>query len=146
MNQSEEQFKPFPFNKLVKVGNMGTIIRPNGRKASKRPDNIGYLVVSIFINGVMKPFKQHRVIAMTWIDNPYKLPEVNHKDGIKTNNGADNLEWTSHQDNIIHAHKLGLCKNSGRKPGWTHSEATKEAMRVAKKGKHRLGMSGKWID
>jgi len=142
-----EQFKEFPLNQLVKVGNMGTIIRPNGRKASLKTDNIGYLNISIFIDGKMRPFKQHRVIAMTWIKNHKELKEVNHKDGIKTNNAVSNLEWMSHRDNIIHAHESGLfTKHMGRVKGYTHSQDTKDKMRQAKIGKHRHGLGGKWID
>jgi HNH endonuclease/NUMOD3 motif len=142
-----EQFKAFPLNPLVQVGYNGTIIRPNGRKASLKPDNIGYLNISIFIDGKMKPFKQHRVIALTWIDNPLKLSDVNHKDGIKTNNTVNNLEWMSHKENIIHAHKSGLfTKHMGRVKGYTHSQETKDKMSKSKTGRHRIGMYGKWVD
>jgi len=141
-----EQFKPFPLNPLVQVGDQGTIIRPNGRKASPKPDNIGYLNISVFIDGKMRPFKQHRVIAITWIKNPKNLKEVNHKDGIKTNNCVSNLEWISHQDNIIHAHQSGLfTKPMGRVKGYTHSQDTKDKMRQAKIGKHRHGLGGQWF-
>ena len=140
-----EQFKDFPFNPAVKVGNLGTIIRPNGRKSSLKPDNIGYLNISIYVNGKLTPYKQHRVVAITWIPNPLNLPEVNHKDGIKTNNVVANLNWSTHQDNIIHAHQSGLCANTGRSKGFKHSQETRDKMRNAKLGKHRHGLGGKWI-
>lgn len=54
--------------------------------------------------------KIHRIIATTFHPNPNELPEVNHKDGRKKNNAPDNLEWSTHADNIAHAWEIGLCK------------------------------------
>ncbi len=144
-----EIYKRFPLATDVKVSNLGTIIRPNGLQASKRPDNVGYLKLSVVIDGIMKSFKQHRIVALTWIDNPNSLPEVNHKDGNKLNNAVDNLEWSTHQENIIHAHKLGLFTGKmGRNKGFKHSEETKAKQRAAKLGRHRTtsNKGGKWID
>ena len=53
----------------------------------------------------------HRLVANAFIPNPDNLPEVNHKDGDKTNNCVDNLEWCSRQQNVLHSYKLGLRKS-----------------------------------
>ena len=45
----------------------------------------------------------HRLIAEFWIPNPLGLPEINHKDGDKANNDIANLEWVTHQQNMLHA-------------------------------------------
>lgn len=50
----------------------------------------------------------HRLVAMHFLDNPDNFPIVNHKDGNKTNNHVDNLEWCSYSYNSIHAHQSGL--------------------------------------
>ncbi len=55
----------------------------------------------------------HRVIAKTFIPNPNILPEVNHKDGDKSNNSVDNLEWCTRSDNLKHAYTHGFRTAKG---------------------------------
>ena len=50
----------------------------------------------------------HRLVALAFIPNPNGLPQVNHKDGNKSNNYADNLEWIDGAGNVRHAAKEGL--------------------------------------
>ena len=55
----------------------------------------------------------HRVIAEAFIDNPERLPEVNHLDGNKSNNSIDNLEWCNRNDNLKHAYANNLRSAKG---------------------------------
>lgn len=80
-------------------------------KTHTKPD--GYLAVSLWDNAKhgqkkRKTFLVHRLVAETFIPNPENKPTVNHKDGVKTNNCVDNLEWaTSHEQNV-HSFANGL--------------------------------------
>lgn len=143
-----EQFKPFPLNNAVLVGNLGTIIKPNGKPAKLSKHSLGYLSVGITINGVCKVMKAHRVIALTWVDNPHNKPTVNHEDGIKTNIVADNLTWMTMKEQHEHAWRTGLQTAGAHSTGMTghkHSEQAKQRMSEAKKGRKREGYRGKWI-
>lgn len=65
----------------------------------------------------------HRLVAEKYVPNPDNKPQVNHIDGNKLNNSADNLEWVTNQENRNHAlaNGLYLC---GDKCPW--SKLTKE--------------------
>lgn len=58
-------------------------------------------------------FFRHRLVAEHFIPNPDNLPEVNHKDSNKTNPCANNLEWSSREDNELHSR---ICGDGEYKP------------------------------
>lgn len=62
--------------------------------------------------------KVHRIVAEQFVPNPNNYAEVNHIDYNRTNNHFSNLEWCTHQYNILHSQKAGHYKNkSGESNG-----------------------------
>ncbi len=61
------------------------------------------------INGKRKTLYVHRMLAELFINNPDNKPCINHKDGVKSNNSLENLEWSTHKENMRHAHATGLA-------------------------------------
>ena len=70
----------------------------------------GYLATTIYKNGKPKRINIHRLVCISFIPNTNKKPCVNHKNGIKSDNRPENLEWVTFSENTFHAFKKGLLK------------------------------------
>ena len=77
----------------------GTIYSERGKAYRANEQKSGYLRISTRINGKSKSFLLHRLVALAFIENPNRLPCVNHKDENKQNNSAENLEWCDYKYN-----------------------------------------------
>ena len=66
------------------------------------PDKNGYLTVNFNVFGVVSCKKVHRLVAEHFIPNPKNKSQVNHKNGVKTDNTLANLEWVTNSENIAH--------------------------------------------
>lgn len=96
-NDTEEQWRPIENFERYMVSNMGNIKSLRGKTKILKPQAIhnGYQQVSLVKDGKKYNRLVHRLVAIAWIDTDDKSKEVHHKNRIKTDNRADNLQWLS---------------------------------------------------
>lgn len=104
----------------------------------------GYYQVCISINGKRKIIFPHRCVALLFVDNPENKPQVNHIDGIKTNNNASNLEWCTDKENSVHASKIGLSAGGQNKKAICCIE-TGIVYKSAVEAEKACGINNGWI-
>lgn len=90
-------------------------IRSNGRKDNRKgrklkpaTDKDGYFRITLSNNNKRKSYYVHRLVAKTYLKDYNDKLQVNHKNGIKTDNRIENLEMCTLQENIKHSIKTGL--------------------------------------
>jgi hypothetical protein len=88
----------------------GRILGPTNtwRKYKKRAD--GYFQISAKVNGKATQLTVHRLIALAWCDKPDDCDQVDHKDGNRENNNAENLRWVTRRQN---SHNQRIHRNGG---------------------------------
>jgi hypothetical protein len=113
------------FEGIYRVSREGQVVSlHSGHPIILKPKLDHYLRVQLSVGGVRKYASVHRLVAETFLPNPDRLPCINHKDGDKLNNFADNLEWVTFSGNSNHAVETGLFDHiSGSKSHLsTHEE------------------------
>ena len=76
-----------------------------------RVSKTGYAVVLLNKNNTKKSLLVHRLVAIAFIPNLTNQLEVNHLNGLKTDNRVENLEWCFRKHNVSHAYATALQKS-----------------------------------
>ena len=69
------------------------------------PRGKGYMSVCLCKDNEKKNMSVHRIVAKAFIPNLDRKPEVNHKNGIRSDNRVENLEWATRSENEMHAYR-----------------------------------------
>jgi hypothetical protein len=91
-----------------KISNQGRILGKRGKILNPCLDSYGYFRPGLQTLKGQKSFYVHRLVAEAFIPNPENKPQVNHINGDKEDNRAENLEWCTSAENTYHADKIGL--------------------------------------
>jgi hypothetical protein len=76
-------------------------------------DRYGYRVVGLSLNGKVRHFTVHRLVAQAFIPNPEGKETVNHRSGSKLDNSVSNLEWATQSEQELHKYRVLGCKPPG---------------------------------
>lgn len=99
------------YAKQLKIDSNGVLFDSFNKEKKLYISTTGYKFVTVFTkNKKTKSLFIHRIVAETFIPNPKNKREVNHINGIKTDNRVENLEWATRKENIKHAWETGLSK------------------------------------
>lgn len=121
----EEVWKPVnSFEDYYEVSNLGNVrsktrITNDGKVIKGRllsPSTSRYSTVQLYKCNKATNCMIHRLVAQAFVPNPNNLKEVNHIDGNRLNNRADNLEWCTSRQNMSHSVEIGLRQKSYRRP------------------------------
>ena len=105
-------FKLFPIKRFPEyyISKLGEVYsrkyNRSFRKLKPKIHNRGYLVINLWLNRKQHTVSIHRLVAESFIPNPTNKPQVNHKNGDKTDNRVENLEWCSQSENMLHSYRV----------------------------------------
>lgn len=98
------------FYEVSNLGNVKSLYRSVPKLLSQKTDKDGYKLVSLYKCGESRTYRVHRLVATSFLPNADNLPFINHKDEVRGNNAASNLEWCTAAYNT----NYGGCRNRNR--------------------------------
>ena len=132
----QEIFKDIPgYEGRYQVSNKGRVKSFGNDKHRKEKilkpikTKLGYLIIGFYKNDKYRRFRIHRLVLSTFIGK--SSLDCNHKNGIKTDNRLENLEYCTRSENIIHAFKIGLKTQIGEKNS-NHKLIEKQVVKIRK--------------
>jgi len=97
----------YEISNIGRIKSVGWYVNGGAKRRYARPtirvngaDSNGYPKVELAKKGEIRTISIHRLVAQAFVPNPFELPLVHHKDEVKTNCRADNLEWISRAANV----------------------------------------------
>ena len=92
------------FAGMYQVSNMGgvkSLVRGQ-RILEPSTQSEGYKSVTLYKNGIRTQQLVHRLVASAFLPNPENKDMVNHKNGVRSDNRIENLEWNTRSENERH--------------------------------------------
>ena len=110
-------FKPSFLSDEYLVCDKGYVLSKTGKPLKPSINHHGYQIVNLMINGKRKGIAIHTLVVRAFCNGYKEGLTVNHRDGNKLNNDANNLEWINIKDNVNHAITvLGKRKDKSNNP------------------------------
>jgi len=106
-----KQIKDYPCYMVSDLGRVKSLKFDKEKILKGGIDTRGYRMVPLRNDKGRKTILIHRIVAFAFLDIVDGKNCVNHKDGNKTNNVLNNLEWCTQKENVKHSYQNGLCKS-----------------------------------
>jgi hypothetical protein len=111
-----EEWKIVPFANNYECSKLGVLRNKSTTQPIKGKDQDGYVKVGFIDNDGKTIIKfLHRVIAITWLENPENKPTVDHINSIRNDNRVSNLRWATYKEQYSNISPENKIKNPGIK-------------------------------
>jgi hypothetical protein len=119
-------------------------LKRTNKVSTRKPASVGYIIVDLFKNGYRKVEYLHILVLQHFgPTKPTSLHECNHKDGNRSNNHIDNLEWVTRKENLHHRWEVLHTGNIGERHGMARltEQQVKEIRQLQNQGLGKTAIS-----